>query len=301
MPLPDSLRGPLREFLSYCKIECGFSPATVGAYGDDLHELAMNMTAASRKQWTQLDRDMLTHHLTQLDQRGLSDTSIARHVASIRVLGKFLHAAGHVPENPAGDLSRPAAWQHLPDTLSVQSVGQLLEAVDEDHPLHLRDRALLELLYAAGMRATEVATLTLGQIIADLAVARVLGKGNKERIVPLGVPAIQAVQRYLAELRGELYREDLPTDRLLLSRTGRPIDRATVWNVVKAHARRAGLQQVSPHTLRHSFATHLLAGGADLRVVQELLGHANIRTTQVYTHVDRSRLKQVIAEHHPRP
>ena len=157
------------------------------------------------------------------------------------------------------------------------------------------------MLYAGGLRASELADLDIGAVELRLGTVRVLGKGNKERIVPLGRPALQAVARYLRDQRPSLAREDQVSRRLFLSRTGQPITRVVVWQIVKRHARRAGLRDVHPHTLRHSFATHLLAGGADLRVVQELLGHSNIRTTQVYTHVDRTRLKEVLQRFHPRP
>jgi integrase/recombinase XerD len=178
---------------------------------------------------------------------------------------------------------------------------RLIDAPKPEDALYLRDRAILEMLYAGGLRASELAGLDRDRLHMDLGIARIMGKGNKERIVPVGQPAIEAVEKYLEEQRPYLGRPDRETNRLFLSRTGQPITRIVVWQIVTKYARRAGLANVHPHTLRHSFATHMLAGGADLRVVQELLGHSNIKTTQVYTHVDRSRLKHVIQHFHPRP
>ena len=205
-----------------------------------------------------------------------------------------------VRENPAKLLSQPRGWQNLPGVLGPAEVERLLSAPQPDDTMYLRDLVLLELLYASGLRASELADLNQDSVYESLAVVRVLGKGGRERIVPAGRPALRAIRDYQEGLRPALIRAKRPTNRLLLSRTGGPITRVVVWQVVGKHARRAGLHHVHPHKLRHSFATHLLAGGADLRVVQELLGHANIKTTQIYTHVDASRLKEVIQQCHPR-
>ena len=196
---------------------------------------------------------------------------------------------------------RPQTWKRLPTVLGEEQIEKLLQAPDPDTLLYLRDVGLMELLYAGGLRASELAELDMSGVHFDLSVVRVLGKGQKERVVPIGLPAMRALRRYCEELREDLVREHAPTDRVFLSRTGQPITRVVVWQIVKRHAEKAGLENVHPHTLRHSFATHLLAGGADLRVVQELLGHSNLETTQIYTHVDRSRLKEVLTKFHPRP
>ena len=296
--LPASLKRPYEEFLSYCRVECGFSDATLDAYARDVRELAQWMTDENLPDWGTLEPARLTLHLRYLDERGLAVSTIARHVATIRVFGRFLEARGHVAEDPARFMTQPSTWHTLPDVLGPEQVETLLAAPSPDHPMYLRDVALLELLYGSGFRASEVAGLDCDRVHADLGVARVLGKGRKERIVPVGQPALGAVGRYTDELRPKLMRA--PTPRLLLSRTGRPITRIVVWQIVARHAQKTSLRDVHPHTLRHSFATHLLAGGADLRAVQEMLGHSNIQTTQIYTHVDASRLRQVIEEHHPR-
>ena len=292
---------PIRQFISYCRIECGFAPATLQAYALDLRDLWRWMEGRSFTDWQALSIQTIADHIRALDVQGLAVSSIARHVATIRVFGRFLESRGLLPSNPADLLSHPNTWHTLPTVLNRDQIKALLAAPQPEEPLYERDVALLELLYAGGLRASEMAGLDINRLHMDLGVARVLGKGSKERIVLVGKPALRAVANYLHELRPQLLRQDRPTNRLLLSRTGRPITRIIVWQVVAKHARRAGLHGVHPHTLRHSFATHLLAGGADLRVVQELLGHSNIQTTQVYTHVDRTRLKEVLRKCHPRP
>ena len=290
----------MREFLAYCKIECGFSPLTLSAYAADLRELAHWLTARGSASWRGLTFPILTDHLRELDKRGLATSSIARHVATIRVFCRFAQANRLIPTNPAELLTQPSTWKHLPGVLSPEQMIKLLKSPQESDPFYLRDAAMMELLYAGGLRATEVAELDCDRVHMELGVVRVMGKGSKERIVPIGKPAIEAVKKYLTEQRPTLLREDKKTNRLLLSRTGSPITRIIVWQIIWKHAQRTGMRQIHPHMLRHSFATHLLAGGADLRVVQELLGHSNIKTTQIYTHVDHSRLKTVIAKFHPR-
>jgi len=293
----------IEGFLSHCRIECGFAPATLMAYRADLRDLRvwLKEQGEGRAQYSSLTFELIARHVRDLHSKGLAVSSISRHVATIRVFARYLESIGTLDHNPAEPLSQPSVWRHLPGVLNIKQVTALINAPEKSDPFYLRDVALFELLYAAGLRASEASGLTLEQLHMDLSVARVLGKGNKERIVPVGKLAIAAVQVYLDELRPKLLREDKPTDRLLLSRTGEPITRVVVWQIVRRHAERAGLGHIYPHMLRHSFATHLLAGGADLRVVQELLGHSNIQTTQIYTHVDRTRLKEIVAKCHPRP
>lgn len=291
---------PIRDFLAYCRIECGFADTTLSSYAMDLRDLRQWM-AEKKLDWPELNIERFAEHLRDLDAKGLQVSSIARHVATIRVFGRFLESHGLLPTNPAELLTQPNTWRNLPGVMSQPQVEALLNAPDPDDRLYLRDRAMLELLYASGLRASEVAHLDCDRLHLDLGIARVLGKGNKERIVPVGRPALEAAKQYMTELRPLLVRSASTTNRLLLSRTGSPITRIVVWQIVVRQSKRAGLHDVHPHTLRHSFATHMLAGGADLRVVQELLGHSNIKTTQIYTHVDRSHLRNVIAKFHPRP
>jgi integrase/recombinase XerD len=250
----------------------------------------------------------LAEHIACLSRRGLAASSVARHLATIKVLFRWLDAGGHIEKNPADFLDQPTRWKKIPDVLSPRQVRQLIEAPAPDPnaptdaaPLWLRDRAILELMYASGLRASEVGALGLSEVIQTLGVVRITGKGDKQRLVPMGRPARGALEQYLTECRPRLLRPDgRDRGKVFLSRTGRPLERVRVWQLVKQHAATAGLVNVHPHVLRHSFATHLLMGGADLRVVQELLGHADIATTQIYTHVDKGRLKSVHSKYHPR-
>ena len=298
--IPSPLRPSVEAFLAYCRVECGFTEATCDAYGRDLADAARSLGEQGLDDWSALSSEGVRRHLEALRERGLAVASLARHTATLRVFGRFLETREQLAENPLDLLAPPRPWRDLPGVLGEDQVRALLAAPDPQDKLYARDRALLELLYAGGMRATELARLETGHLHFGLGVARVTGKGEKERIVPLGEPALEATTEYLEGLRPLLLVPNRPTDRLLLSRTGRPLERVALWQIVKRHARRAGLAEVHPHTLRHSFATHLLAGGADLRVVQELLGHASIQTTQIYTHVDTSRLQEVVDRHHPR-
>jgi integrase/recombinase XerD len=299
---PSRFEGPVRDFLTYCKIECGFAPATISAYAGDIRDLWVDLAQRGCASWDDLEHTLITDHLKRLrDDRGLELSSLARHVATIRVFCRFMETNGIVEQNAAEDLEQPSTWQKVPSVMADETIQKLLAAPQPSDGLYLRDVALLELLYAGGLRASELSDLDTTAVHFELGVCRIMGKGSKERLVPIGRPALRALQRYLDELRPDLEKPGISKQRIFLSRTGQPITRVVVWQVVKRHAKRAGLKDVHPHTLRHSFATQMLAGGADLRVVQELLGHSNIKTTQVYTHVDRSRLKEVVARFHPRP
>lgn len=298
--LPSQFTQPLREFIAYCRIECGFAPATIAAYKADLKELCEDLHSRGFESFDLLGHERIVDHLRGLEERGLKVSSIARHAASIRVFCRFLFAQKHLSCDPAEFLIQPKQWQNLPHVLSAEQMQKLLAAPHEHDPLYLRDRALFELMYAAGLRASEAAGVTLSSIDINLGVMRVFGKGSKERIALVGKPALEAVQRYLTDLRPRLVKPDRPTDVMFLSQNGRPLERVAIWQRVQKAAKLAGLGHVHPHMLRHSFATHLLAGGADLRVVQELLGHSNLKTTQIYTHVDRSHLAEVMKKFHPR-
>ena len=317
-PSRSRFDAPAREFLTYCRVECGFAHATIQAYAADLRDLWQHLAEAGGKSWDALTPQAILDHVQALAERDLELSTIARHVATMRTFGRFLEAMGHVESNPAAHLHRPAPWQKLPSVLGPADMERLLDSPDPADPLGRRDRALLEMLYAGGLRASELAGLEMRQVHPEIAVVRVLGKGSKERVVPLGKPALAALEDYVQGERPGLLvkgfeksvgmseshsRESGPWtsgERVFLSRTGGVITRVVVWQIVKRHARRVGLGHVHPHTLRHCFATHLLSGGADLRVVQELLGHSNIATTQIYTHVDRSRLHEVVQRCHPR-
>ena len=221
---------------------------------------------------------------------------------------RWARAEGHLDTNPTELVDRPSLWKKVPGVLSPRSIRALLSAPqprpDDDPdapPLWLRDRAMLEVMYACGLRASETADLRVDDIHFTLAVVKATGKGRKQRLVPFGEPAEAAMRHYLEDCRPRLARPDgRDAGRMFLSRTGRPLERVAVWQIVKRCAAAAGLHNVHPHVLRHTFATHLLGGGADLRIVQELLGHADVTTTQIYTRVDQTRLKEVVRKFHPR-
>lgn len=319
-PLPESLPPALAkardQFRAFLRIECGLAPTTLEAYDRDLRELLAFAVDRGASAPADLTPEMLTRHVQHLSgPRQLAGSSVVRHISTIKVFGRFLHARGMTQANPADILDRPTRWRKLPGVLSPRQMSQLIEAAGpglyakpgQDAPgaiagvLWMRDRAALELMYASGLRASEVGAIALDDYLPTLAVVKVTGKGNKQRLVPVHAGARKAVEMYLKDCRPVLAREGAHAkNRLLLSNTGRPLERVAVWHMVRRAARAAGLERVHPHVLRHSFATHLLIGGADLRVVQELLGHADIATTQVYTHVDRSRLKGVHKKFHPR-
>lgn len=291
-------------FIAYVRVEAGLSPATLEAYARDLRTMVTQLAAAGLRAPDDVTVDHLAAHIRWLGTDGALDPrSIVRHLATMRVFFRWLHANTRIRRDPARLLERPTTWKRLPGTMTPGQMKRLVEAPSpEAGALWLRDRAMLELMYAAGLRASEVGALKMNEYDPKLAILKVTGKGNKQRIVPIGQPAVEATERYLAELRPHLARHNDGRDRfrVLLSVTGRPLDRVAVWQIVGRVARAAGIEGVHPHLLRHSFATHLVAGGADLRVIQELLGHADIGTTQVYTHVDRSHLRRAIERFHPR-
>jgi integrase/recombinase XerD len=296
---------PVRDFLTYLRVEAGLAPATLEAYGRDLNDLTEHLASLHIAEPQAVQPTHLAEHVRYLHrQRELEPTSIARHLATIRVFFRFLHSNRLIDSDPTRLLETPTRWKRLPGVLTPRQMKLLLAApASEFGRLWLRDKAMLELMYAAGLRASEVGALRVADFKSDLGVLLVTGKGSKQRLVPIGVPAQECLEQYLTELRPKQTPCDDPRhdNRLLLSNTGRPLERVAVWQIVRKLALRAGLRNVHPHMLRHSFATHLLAGGADLRVVQELLGHCDIATTQIYTHVDRSRLAEVVRKHHPRP
>jgi integrase/recombinase XerD len=290
----------LKRFLDHLFLECGLAGETVTAYKRDLQEF-WDFLVASDVEPSEISVEDIQNHLILLQDRGLSVSSIARHFSSIKVFLRHLYAERVLRRDVTTFLESPKRWHTIPNALRFEQVKALLAAPQPAHDLYLRDRALLELLYATGMRVSEAVNLTIDQINLKLGYVRCIGKGRKERIIPVGRYAIASVTEYLELLRPRLLGERHGS-ALFLSRTGRPLDRTNMWRVVRKHALAAGIDvHLSPHTLRHCFATHLLAGGADLRILQELLGHADVTTTQVYTHVDEIHLKHVHSKYHPRP
>jgi len=298
--MDDPFLQPVRDFLTYVRVECGLATNTIKAYEADLNDLVRFLADRAIPGPGGLDGPTLIEHLRGLRKKGLASSSIVRHLATIRVFGRFLHHFGFCDQDPAELLERPTTWRKLPRSIHTKVIHRLLDAPDRDDRHYLRDRALIELLYATGCRASEVGALTLTDVHRDLDVLRITGKGNRQRLVPAGAPAMEALDDYLRDARPKLVHTDRPNDTVFLSDRGTALSRFMVWATVKKLAARAGLSDIHPHTLRHTFATHLLSGGADLRVVQELLGHARVTTTQIYTHVDQDRLRSVIEQFHPR-
>ena len=301
-----------RRFINFIRTECGLLPASIEAYSRDLETLLIDLQSRGINDAHDSTPESLINHIRSLTKdRGYAGTTVSRHIATIKVFYRWLYANDKIPDNPADHLDQPAKWKKLPGVLTPGQMKKLLaaprppEKATSQPPLYLRDRAILELMYASGLRASEVGNINLADLQERLGVIRVLGKGDKHRLVPMGTPAIMALDQYLKECRPMLITAERAADKrdqgkLFLSRTGRPIERVRVWQIVKHWSTRAGLKNIHPHMLRHSFATHLLAGGADLRIVQDLLGHADITTTQIYTHVDRSKLRETIKKLHPR-
>jgi integrase/recombinase XerD len=298
---PDPDRDPVGPFLHYLMAECGVSPHTLAAYRSDLMRFLRWRKANAPGPLARVGIGVLSGYVDELVQTGLAPSSICRHLASLSTFFRFLVFEGKLADNVAKLLVAPAVWDRLPTVLGPAAVDRLLSSPNADSRLGRRDRAALETLYATGCRASEVVGLRPSDLDLKGGLARCVGKGNKERWVPLGSRAVAALSSYLTTDRPILVARHPETATVLVSRSGRPLSRIGLWRIVKQHAERAGLRaEVSPHTLRHSFATHLLAGGADLRAVQELLGHASIATTQVYTRVELSRLREVHARFHPR-
>jgi integrase/recombinase XerD len=288
----------LRGLIVYLNSERGLAANSVEAYRRDLQDLEEFLSARKQTLATAAADD-LRAYLQSQSRTGKSTRTVARRLAAIRVYLKHRQVLGHDTRSILDQLDRPKPEKSLPHVLSKAQVNQLISAPDPESPFFFRDVAILELLYAAGLRASELCTLRLADLNLTAQCLRVFGKGNKERIVPVGQAACEALERYLCECRAKLDKRG--DDRLFLSRTGKPLERIALWMLVEKHAGRSGLlSQVSPHVLRHCFASHLLGGGADLRVVQELLGHADVSTTQIYTHVDQERLRAIHRKYHPR-
>jgi len=306
--------------LDYLRSECHLAVNTIAAYRRDLARFSEWLSGRSPAKLTVRE---LSDYMAWLPAKRLAPASIARHMVAVKLFYRYLQLEGVVRDNPAELLGSPKTWQRVPEVLSPLLVEKLLSAPQPYDAYWRRDRALLELLYATGCRASEVSQLALADLHLAEKYCLAHGKGSKDRLTPLGDAAVAAIKDYLTEerplLAGGASRDGAPPEEtpqrafptarvgrgdpgwVLLSRGGKRLRREAIWTLVKRYARRAGLSpDVSPHTLRHSFATHLLAGGADLRQVQELLGHASIATTQIYTHVDQSRLKKVHRQFHPR-
>jgi integrase/recombinase XerD len=290
------------EFLDHLTVEAGLSHNTVLAYGRDLKEFLRFCQKNNVTEIGGLTPVLVQKYLCHLaTEDHKHENSARRALVAIRMFMRFAKLMGLIADDGTGLLESPKIWQRLPVVCNKKRVLQLLEAPHPEEPYYLRDRAMLELLYATGMRASELAGLKTADLNFDVGYLRCLGKGNKERIIPVGRTAMEAVEAYLRDQRPRLAKPGSGMS-LLLSRTGRPLGRIEIWRLVKKYAARAGMaRNLTVHTLRHCFATHLLSGGADLRSLQEMLGHVDIGTTQIYTHVDHERLRKIHKKYHPRP
>lgn len=289
----------MRSLLVHLATERGLANNSLHAYRRDLEDTQDFFTRRNKSLKTAGPQDF-RDYLQSQTRKGKSTKTVARRMAAIRVYLKFLQTEGRDTSAILQQLERPKPERDLPNVLSRAQVNQLISTPDPKSPFFSRDVAILELLYASGLRATELCELQWRNLSFEAGALRVIGKGRKERVVPVGRAALEAIQRYINEDRPKYDRHQ--SDILFLSRTGKPLERVALWMLVEKYARKSGLLQkgISPHVLRHCFATHLIGGGADLRIVQELLGHSDISTTQIYTHVDADRLRAIHKKYHPR-
>jgi len=297
----SALHEDITAFRHYLQSERGMAVNTLLAYGRDLDRFGLWVAGGAMSSYLKPSLREFTNYLACLREEGLAPRSVARHLVALKMFYRFLRLEERIGDSTVELLASPTLWERIPQVLSPESVNKLLDAPMPLDRFYLRDRALLETLYATGARASEVVGLRIEDLYLDAGFLKCFGKGNKQRVVPLGRPAVNAIRTYKEDLRPRLIAGNAEAPWVFVSRGGKPLSREMLWVLVKNYVRRAGINgKVSPHTLRHSFATHLLMGGADLRTVQELLGHSSIRTTQHYTHVDRERLKAIHRQFHPR-
>ncbi|MFA6468523.1 MAG: site-specific tyrosine recombinase XerD [Bacteroidota bacterium] len=293
------------SYIRFIQLEKSLAGNSVEAYERDIQRYVRFLQEQHVDRYEQVEEDHVAKFIHMLRDAELSPKSIARNISAVKGLHKFLLGEKKTQFDPTLNIELPKKGKHLPDVLSVEEIDQILDAADPAAttatPLVWRDRAILETLYATGMRVSELTGLTQSNVMADQQMVRVFGKGSKERLVPIGDSALKWIDDYVRRVRTELIRTKRSNDILFLNFRGAPISRVSVWQIVNTYTRRAGItKEIHPHTFRHSFATHLLEGGADLRSVQEMLGHADISTTQIYTHIDREHLKQQHKQFHPR-
>ncbi len=290
----------IESFINYLLVECGLSKNTILSYSHDLRIFTTFLLSKNISDFGGVRPDTITSFIISEKKRGISINSIARSIVAIRMLYKFLLSDGKLHTNPFTLIDSPKLWKRLPEFIPIHKIDSLLSIPDVKTKLGMRNRAILELLYATGARVSEVVAIQLDWINLEYSYVKCRGKGSKERIVPLGTKAIEAIQNYLKNARLEI-KNSQDSTYLFLSKAGKPLRRENVWVIVKNCALKAGIHgRVSPHKLRHSFATHLLENGADLRSVQEMLGHVNVSTTQIYTHVSKHHLKAIHRQYHPR-
>ena len=291
----------LKEYLSVLKLEKNLSDNTVASYKNDITSFLNFLEDKKITDPSGIKYNHITAFFKSLNDIGLASSSAARYYSSLKGFFSYLFLSRYLTENPMEKVSSPKLEKNLPQVLSVNEVDLILSKPDTNEKLGLRDKAVLEMLYACGTRVSELINIKLSDLFFQEEVIRVLGKGSKERIIPIGSSAVNWINRYLTGSRPLLMRKSKSENYLYLNNRGSMLSRMGVWKIVDRYVKEAGIEkEVHPHTFRHSFATHLLEGGADLRAVQEMLGHADISTTQIYTHIDRDYIKQVHKEFHPR-
>jgi integrase/recombinase XerD len=295
MPASGQLRSQTTAFLNFCRLEKGLAANSLEAYSADLSRFTLFSEAAEAAS----DAEHLRHYLDHLYQSGLGSRSVARHLTTLRNFYGFLLRENQIERDPTEHLRTVRQWQNIPKFLNLEEINRLIDAPDES-PKGLRDRAMMQLLYATGLRVSELCRVGIGDLNSSLGFVKTTGKGNKQRLIPVGSAAIQAIEQYVETGRPALLK-GRASKYLFITARGGPMTRQRFWNLLAGYGKKAGIfRGLTPHVLRHSFATHLLEGGADLRSVQVMLGHADISTTQIYTHVMRSRLRDTVEKHHPR-
>ncbi len=295
------MRELIDTFLSYLSVERGLANNTIISYREDLNIYLDFIKKSQIDLLSEISKNNITDFMFAQKDKGITPNSIARRLAAIRMFHRFLARERILTNDPSALIDSPKLWKRVPETLSLNEVESLISQPDTRGVQGIRDRAILETLYATGMRVSEAVNLKKDNVNLDIGFLRCIGKGNKERVIPLGKKAIASINKYLDSSRPKLLK-DKEAEFLFVSRFGKKISRQSFWKMIKKYAKSARIKKsMKPHTLRHSFATHLLERGADLRSVQEMLGHSNISTTQIYTHIDKDRLKNVHRQFHPRP
>lgn len=299
--LPISLTKHLKAFLYYIELEKGLAENTISSYKNDLTRLIEFAYANGVSYYQEISLELLENFFNQLYELGLNNSSRARYLSAIRELFKYLNYKKVITDNKTEKLDLPKSSRKIPEVLSYHEISLILDIIDIHTHLGIRDRAMLETLYASGLRVSELTGVKERDILFDEGIIRVFGKGSKERIVPIGSSALEFIKQYLSEVRFHIKNSNKNAEELFLNSRGGKLSRMGIWKIIDKYVKMTNIEKnVHPHTFRHSFATHLLEGGADLRAVQEMLGHSDISTTQIYTHIDNQYLKEIHSSFHPR-
>jgi len=290
----------IEDFINYLSVERGLAHNTLLAYRRDLMKYRGYLSSVGISSMNQVKKDIVTQFIYSQKKDGLSASSICRELAAIKMFHRFLVREEFAKEDPTSLIDTPKLWNRVPDVLTQNEIESIIKVSVGKGWQRIRDNAILELFYASGMRVSELVDLKIENVNLDVGYVRCIGKGRKERVIPIGKKACEAIRKYMEKVRGKLMKNDV-VSHLFISRLGKKLSRQSIWKLIKFYAKKANIKkEIKPHTLRHSFATHLLEHGADLRSVQEMLGHADISTTQIYTHVDKDRLRSIHKQFHPR-